>query len=106
MSHSADPDFGPSEATSIESSEEGGEDARLEDWQAEESEDFSEDAAQDAEALARTLSNDMVLKPDHHNRPLWVCRDGRIFVETSSPFYDKVCDSSRRRPSCTSCTTP
>lgn len=27
------------------------------------------------------------LKPDHANQPLWACADGRIFLETFSPFY-------------------
>jgi hypothetical protein len=30
------------------------------------------------------------LKPDHYNRPLWVCSDGRIFLETYSPIYKQV----------------
>jgi hypothetical protein len=34
----------------------------------------------------------MELKPDHRNRPLWVCPDGRIFLETFSPVYRQACD--------------
>jgi hypothetical protein len=30
------------------------------------------------------------LKGDHFNRPLWVCSDGRIFLETYSPIYKQV----------------
>ena len=32
------------------------------------------------------------LKPDHANRPLWVCPDGRIFLETFSPIYRQAYD--------------
>jgi hypothetical protein len=32
----------------------------------------------------------LALKPDHYNRPLWVCSDGRIFLETYSSIYKQV----------------
>lgn len=32
------------------------------------------------------------LKPDHDNRPLWACADGRIFLETFSPLYKHAYD--------------
>jgi hypothetical protein len=32
------------------------------------------------------------LKPDHVNRPLWICTDGRIFLETYSPIYKQAYD--------------
>ncbi|KAI4364906.1 hypothetical protein MLD38_020937 [Melastoma candidum] len=32
------------------------------------------------------------LKPDHPNRPLWACADGRIFLETFSPLYKHAYD--------------
>jgi hypothetical protein len=32
----------------------------------------------------------LALKPDHYNRPLWVCSDGRLFLETYSPIYKQV----------------
>ncbi|CAI9099936.1 OLC1v1036834C1 [Oldenlandia corymbosa var. corymbosa] len=32
------------------------------------------------------------LKPDHKNRALWVVPDGRIFLETISPFYKEAKD--------------
>ncbi|KAG5563298.1 hypothetical protein RHGRI_005893 [Rhododendron griersonianum] len=32
------------------------------------------------------------LKPDHVNRPLWACADGRIFLETFSPLYKQAYD--------------
>ncbi|GAB4818176.1 hypothetical protein N2152v2_005222 [Parachlorella kessleri] len=34
----------------------------------------------------------MQLKPDHQNRPLWACPDGRIFLETFSPVYRQAYD--------------
>lgn len=37
------------------------------------------------------------LKPDHYNRPLWVCSDGRIFLETYSPIYKQVSVMLRTR---------
>ncbi|KAK2984557.1 hypothetical protein RJ640_018935 [Escallonia rubra] len=30
------------------------------------------------------------LKPDHGNRPLWACADGRIFLETFSPLPESM----------------
>jgi hypothetical protein len=35
---------------------------------------------------------DLVLKGDHTHRPLWVCPDGRIFLETYSPIYRQAYD--------------
>ncbi|XP_038679971.1 general transcription and DNA repair factor IIH helicase subunit XPB1-like isoform X2 [Tripterygium wilfordii] len=32
------------------------------------------------------------LKPDHSNRPLWACADGRIFLETFSTLYKQAYD--------------
>lgn len=32
------------------------------------------------------------LKPDHLNRPLWACSDGRIFLETNSALYKQAYD--------------
>ena len=34
----------------------------------------------------------LTLKPDHPNRPLWVCPDGRVFLETFSPVYKQAYD--------------
>lgn len=34
--------------------------------------------------------SELALKRDHYNRPLWVCSDGRIFLETYSPIYKQV----------------
>ena len=36
--------------------------------------------------------SDLELKPDHLNRPLWVCPDGRVFLETFSPVYKQAYD--------------
>ena len=35
---------------------------------------------------------DLELKPDHGNRPLWACADGKIFLETFSPLYKQAYD--------------
>ena len=35
---------------------------------------------------------DMVLKEDHQNRPLWICPDRHIFLETESVHYAKALD--------------
>ena len=32
------------------------------------------------------------LKSDHTLRPLWVCPDGRIFLERFNRYYEKACD--------------
>ena len=32
------------------------------------------------------------LKPDHTNRPIWACPDGRIFLETFSALYKQAYD--------------
>lgn len=36
--------------------------------------------------------SDLILKPDHANRPLWICSDGRIFLESFSPVYKAAYD--------------
>lgn len=40
----------------------------------------------------RTDFTKLELKPDHGNRPLWACADGRIFLETFSPLYKQAYD--------------
>ena len=32
----------------------------------------------------------MVVKKDHISRPIWVCPDGHIFLETHSPIYKQA----------------
>ena len=34
----------------------------------------------------------LVLRPDHSGKPLWVCPDGRILLESSSNVYKEACD--------------
>ncbi|KAF5935454.1 hypothetical protein HYC85_026583 [Camellia sinensis] len=45
----------------------------------------------DREGKKRDFSK-LELKPDHTNRPLWACADGRIFLETFSPLYKQAYD--------------
>ena len=33
---------------------------------------------------------ELELRQDHSNRPLWACADGRIFLETFSPVYKQA----------------
>ncbi|KAH0727868.1 hypothetical protein KY290_003587 [Solanum tuberosum] len=50
---------------------------------------------EDEDEFGGELMNDFTkleLKPDHENRPLWVCCDGRVFLETSSPIYHQASD--------------
>ncbi|KAF5734501.1 Xeroderma pigmentosum complementation group B 1 isoform 1 [Tripterygium wilfordii] len=44
-----------------------------------------------AEGKKRDFSK-LELKPDHSNRPLWACADGRIFLETFSTLYKQAYD--------------
>ncbi|KAL3645669.1 General transcription and DNA repair factor IIH helicase subunit xpb1 [Castilleja foliolosa] len=53
-------------------------------------EDFDDDV-RDGEGEKRDFSK-LELKPDHVNRPLWACADGRIFLETFSPLYKQAYD--------------
>ncbi|KAH9775431.1 General transcription and DNA repair factor IIH helicase subunit XPB1 [Citrus sinensis] len=57
---------------------------------------YNEDAEDDyrdgeKEERKRDFSK-LELKPDHANRPLWACADGRIFLETFSPLYKQAYD--------------
>ncbi|CAA3002379.1 DNA repair helicase XPB1 isoform X2 [Olea europaea var. sylvestris] len=45
----------------------------------------------DGEGKKRDFTK-LELKPDHANRPLWACADGRIFLETFSPLYKQAYD--------------
>ncbi|XP_042393456.1 general transcription and DNA repair factor IIH helicase subunit XPB1-like isoform X2 [Zingiber officinale] len=54
--------------------------------------DFDNDTRDgEREIKAREFTN-LELKPDHANRPIWACPDGRIFLETFSPFYKQAYD--------------
>ncbi|KAK6935411.1 ERCC3/RAD25/XPB helicase, C-terminal domain [Dillenia turbinata] len=55
----------------------------------EETEDDLRDG--DREGKKRDFTK-LELKPDHANRPLWACADGRIFLETFSPLYKQAYD--------------
>ncbi|OWM85302.1 hypothetical protein CDL15_Pgr028089 [Punica granatum] len=50
-----------------------------------------EDDYHDGEGKKKDFSK-LELKPDHANRPLWACADGRIFLETFSPLYKQAYD--------------
>ncbi|KAL7111729.1 hypothetical protein ACP275_05G107900 [Erythranthe tilingii] len=52
-------------------------------------EDVDED--RDGEGKKRDFTK-LELKPDHANRPLWACADGRIFLETFSQLYKQAYD--------------
>lgn len=55
-------------------------------------EEFDEDDHNgDKEGKKRDFTK-LELKPDHVNRPLWACADGRIFLETFSPLYKQAYD--------------
>lgn len=45
----------------------------------------------DGEGKRRDFTK-LELKPDHGNRPLWACADGRIFLETFSALYKQAYD--------------
>ncbi|KAL6578818.1 General transcription and DNA repair factor IIH helicase subunit xpb1 [Orobanche minor] len=53
-------------------------------------EDLDDDPP-DGEGKKRDFTK-LELKPDHANRPLWACADGRIFLETFSPLYKQAYD--------------
>ncbi|KAF5179500.1 General transcription and dna repair factor iih helicase subunit xpb [Thalictrum thalictroides] len=53
-------------------------------------ENFEEDPREEDEKK-RDFTK-LELKPDHGNRPLWACADGRIFLETFSPLYKQAYD--------------
>ncbi|KAH0974859.1 hypothetical protein GBA52_016758 [Prunus armeniaca] len=50
-----------------------------------------DDDVRDGEGKKRDFTK-LELKPDHINRPLWACADGRIFLETFSPLYKQAYD--------------
>ncbi|CAI9094123.1 OLC1v1029812C1 [Oldenlandia corymbosa var. corymbosa] len=51
----------------------------------------NDDDYRDGEGKKRDFTK-LELKPDHENRPLWACADGRIFLETFSPLYKQAYD--------------
>ncbi|WVZ69219.1 hypothetical protein U9M48_018039 [Paspalum notatum var. saurae] len=53
--------------------------------------DFDDEPRDGMEVKKRDFTK-LELKPDHANRPLWACADGRIFLETFSPLYKQAYD--------------
>ena len=69
------------------------EDAELNDYGPSESDSELEDALwAGGDGFGDNDFSDLRLKPDHTNRPLWVCDDGRIFLESFSPVYKAAYD--------------
>ncbi|XP_062218305.1 general transcription and DNA repair factor IIH helicase subunit XPB1-like [Phragmites australis] len=54
--------------------------------------DFDDDARDADNEVKKRDFTKLELKPDHANRPLWACADGRIFLETFSPLYKQAYD--------------
>ncbi|KAF8696084.1 hypothetical protein HU200_036972 [Digitaria exilis] len=54
--------------------------------------DFDDDAREADKEVKKRDFTKLELKPDHANRPLWACADGRIFLETFSPLYKQAYD--------------
>ncbi|PWA54425.1 DNA repair helicase [Artemisia annua] len=55
-------------------------------------EEYAEDDRYGDGEGKKTDLTKLELKPDHANRPLWACADGRIFLETFSPLYKQASD--------------
>ncbi|XP_039125392.1 LOW QUALITY PROTEIN: general transcription and DNA repair factor IIH helicase subunit XPB1-like [Dioscorea cayenensis subsp. rotundata] len=55
-------------------------------------EEFDEDSRGGERETKKRDFTKLELKPDHVNRPLWACADGRIFLETFSPLYKQAYD--------------
>ncbi|OVA13975.1 Helicase Ercc3 [Macleaya cordata] len=55
-------------------------------------EEFDEDNRDGEKEGKKRDFTKLELKPDHANRPLWACADGRIFLETFSPLYKQAYD--------------
>ncbi|KAL6177286.1 hypothetical protein ACLB2K_048812 [Fragaria x ananassa] len=54
-------------------------------------EELDDDVRGNGEVKKRDFTK-LELKPDHLNRPLWACADGRIFLETFSALYKQAYD--------------
>ncbi|CAM0882202.1 unnamed protein product [Alopecurus aequalis] len=54
--------------------------------------DFDDDDRDGDNEVKKRDFTKLELKPDHVNRPLWACADGRIFLETFSPLYKQAYD--------------
>lgn len=42
--------------------------------------------------IGRDYSEELRMMENHASRPLWVCPDHRIILESSSPVYKEACD--------------
>lgn len=63
-----------------------------EDVDGEEEEYYEEIITEQEEKVDRRDFTKLELKQDHMNRPLWVCADGHIFLETFSNLYKQAYD--------------
>ncbi|CAN6839457.1 unnamed protein product, partial [Brassica oleracea] len=73
----------------------GKDDQKMKNTQNEEyylGDDADEDSREGEGEKMNTDFSKLELKPDHGNRPLWACADGRIFLETFSPLYKQAYD--------------
>lgn len=52
----------------------------------------NDDSINTDEYGAKDYRSQMDLKPDHHNRPIWVAPNGHIFLESFSPVYKHAHD--------------
>ncbi|XP_043716412.1 general transcription and DNA repair factor IIH helicase subunit XPB1 isoform X2 [Telopea speciosissima] len=64
----------------------------VEDEDAYYGEEMDEDSRDGERETKKRDFTKLELKPDHINRPLWACADGRIFLETFSPLYKQAYD--------------
>lgn len=63
------------------------------DWDELEEPDSGDEAAgAEASAFGGRDYSQLVLKADHANRPLWVCPNGRVVLESFSPAYKAASD--------------
>ncbi|KAG6557221.1 hypothetical protein Mapa_001148 [Marchantia paleacea] len=54
--------------------------------------EYYEEGGEQEEKIEKKDFTKLELKPDHLNRPLWVCADGHIFLETFSHLYKQAYD--------------
>lgn len=70
----------------------GDADVEAEDGHLDECEEMISDGEDEDALLGFQNFSGLSLKPDHANRPLWVCSDGRVFLETFSAVYRQAYD--------------
>ena len=54
--------------------------------------DYFDPLWEGGDGFGRNDFSDLSLKLDHTNRPLWICSDGRIFLESFSSVYEAAYD--------------